>query len=69
MYKTHALGHTVYMDSATPLHRTRPTPVLQSALLEAINKTAYNFRKADEHFTVFSSTTILALASINPRDL
>jgi hypothetical protein len=43
--------------------------VLQTALLEAINRTVYGFREADEQFTVFSSTTLLAIASINPRNL
>jgi hypothetical protein len=47
----------------------QPTPVLQAALLEAINRIAYGFKEAGKHFTIFSSITILALASIKPRDL
>jgi hypothetical protein len=40
-----------------------------AALLEAINRGVCGFREAGEHFTVFTSTAILTLASINPRDL
>jgi hypothetical protein len=43
-----------------------PAPVLIAALVEAINRAVYDFRKADEHFTIFSSTLILAPASVNP---
>jgi hypothetical protein len=68
-YMTHASGHTIYRGSASPPHRTWPTLVLQAALLEAINRAAYGFREAGEHFMVFSSTTILVLASIKPMDL
>jgi hypothetical protein len=39
------------------------------ALVEAINKGAQDLRQEEEHFTVFTSTWILALASINPSDL
>jgi hypothetical protein len=53
----------------TSLHSTQPTPVLWVAPPEAINRIAYDFRRADRHFIVFSSTTVLALASINHSDL
>jgi hypothetical protein len=66
---THALEHTIYGGFASPPYHTRPTSVLQAALLEAISRATYGFREADEHFMVFSSTTILALASIKARDL
>jgi hypothetical protein len=65
----HASGHTIYRGTVTPPHHTRPTPVLLVVLLEAINRAAYGFREAGDHFTVSSSTMISALASINPRDL
>jgi hypothetical protein len=45
------------------------TLTLLAALLEAINREVHVFRGAGKHFTVFPSTTILAFASINPRDL
>jgi hypothetical protein len=65
----HAPDHTIYRGTTTLPHRMWPTRVLHVALLEAINMTAYGFREADKHFTVFSSTTILTFVSINPRDL
>jgi hypothetical protein len=57
------------MGLATPPHRTRPTPVLLASLLEAINRTIHGFMEEGEHFTIFTLTTILALASINTMDL
>jgi hypothetical protein len=66
-YKTHALGYTICRGSAMPPHHTRPAPVLLAALLEVINRIVHDFKEADEHFMVSTSTTILALASINPR--
>jgi hypothetical protein len=45
------------------------TPGLLAALLEAINRGSPQLQGTDEHFTVFTSTTTLALASINLRDL
>jgi hypothetical protein len=65
----HIPEHTVYRGMTTPLHSTQPTLVLRVAPPEAINRIAYGFRRADEHFIVFSSTTVLALASINLNDL
>jgi hypothetical protein len=50
----HAPGHTVYKGSATPPHRTRPTPVLMAALLGAINRTAYGFREKRANISRFS---------------
>jgi hypothetical protein len=52
-----------------PQHHTRPTPSLLATLLEAINRGVHGFREAGEHFTVFTSTVILALASIKPWDM
>jgi hypothetical protein len=43
--------------------------VLLAALLEAINRGVHDFKRANEHFTVLTSTAALALASINPKDL
>jgi hypothetical protein len=43
--------------------------MLLVALLGAINRDVQGFRQTDEHFMVFPSTMILALASTNPRDL
>jgi hypothetical protein len=51
-----------------PPHHTQPAPVLLAIFLEVINRTVHDFKEADEHFTVLTSTTILSLASINPRD-
>jgi hypothetical protein len=31
----------------------QPTPVIQEALVEAINKIVHDIRRAGEHFTVF----------------
>jgi hypothetical protein len=62
-------GHTGYRGSTMPPHRARQTPAHLKALLEAINRDIQDFKQGGKHFTVFSSTTILALASINPRDL
>jgi hypothetical protein len=58
----HAPSNTIYRGTTTSPHRMRPTLVLQATLLDAINRTTYDFKEVDEHFTVFSSTTILALA-------
>jgi hypothetical protein len=63
-YKAITPDHTVYRTAVTP-HSVRPPPVLRAAPPEAINRIAYGFRRADKHFPVFSSTTVLALSSIN----
>jgi hypothetical protein len=51
------------------LSRMRQIPALLVALLEAINRGAQGFIEGREHFTGFTSTLILALASIIPKDL
>jgi hypothetical protein len=41
----HTSDHTVYRGTARPPNSTQPTLVLQTALLEAINRTTYGSRK------------------------
>jgi hypothetical protein len=67
--QSHTADHIVYKTMMTFPHSAWPTPVLRTAPPKAINRIAYDFRRAGEHFTVFSSTTVLTLVSINPRDL
>jgi hypothetical protein len=47
----------------------RQVPTLLVALLKAINKGARGFKQEEKDYTVYTSTLILALASINARDL
>jgi hypothetical protein len=44
-YKDHTTGHTGYRGSVSPPHRTRQTPTLLEALLEAINRYVHGFRQ------------------------
>jgi hypothetical protein len=43
--------------------------MLMAAPLEVKNRGVHDFKDAGEQFTILTSTTILALASINPSDL
>jgi hypothetical protein len=47
----------------------QPTPLLQEAPLEPINRIAYGFSKGGEYFTSLLLHSGLTLASIIPWDL
>jgi hypothetical protein len=42
----------IYRGTTTPPYRMQQTALLQTSLLEAINRTTYGFKEAGEHFTI-----------------